>query len=154
MNPSITAFMNGAARIDDRPVAAPDGTRIDDRMLMRTAEVDFRAAVNPYADAVAILSLEGEPAGGFGVDLEGGLLHPQAAARPRVGAARPQAQGRPLPGPIGNVNRLHMHDLPWTTRPLAIAKFLGTESGDFFESGYNPVGSTPRSSCPRSSRAR
>jgi hypothetical protein len=33
-----------------------------------------------------------------------------------------------------------MHDLPWTTRPLPIVEFLGTENGAFFESGYNPVG--------------
>src|SRR6185295_13868820 len=42
--------------------------------------------------------------------------------------------------PLGAVNRLHMHDLPWTTRPLPIARFLGTENGEFFESGFNPVG--------------
>jgi hypothetical protein len=42
--------------------------------------------------------------------------------------------------PIGNVNRLHMHDLPWTTRPLPISRFLGSENGEFFESGFNPVG--------------
>jgi hypothetical protein len=42
--------------------------------------------------------------------------------------------------PLGAGNRIHMHDLPWTTRPLPIAKLLGTENGEFFESGFNPVG--------------
>ena len=42
--------------------------------------------------------------------------------------------------PFGISNRLHLHDLPWTTRPLVVAKFLGTENGDFFECGFNPVG--------------
>jgi hypothetical protein len=140
LNPQITAFLNGALRVDDRPVLTPRGDAIDDRPFLRTAEFDFRAAVDPYADAVAIVSLEDEAGTGFDVDLEEGYV---------VIKRLPVLESAPLGlklklgrfrAPIGNVNRIHMHDLPWTTRPLPVSRFLGTENGEFFESGFNPVG--------------
>lgn len=140
LNPQITAFLNGAARVDDRPVLTPGGVAIDDRPFLRTAEFDLRAAVDPYADAVAIVALEDEAGEGFGADLEEGYVIikrlPILESAPlglklKIGRYR---------APLGNVNRLHMHDLPWTTRPLPVARFLGTENGEFFESGFNPVG--------------
>ncbi|MBK9034680.1 MAG: hypothetical protein IPL61_26015 [Myxococcales bacterium] len=140
LNPQITAFLNGAARFDDRPVYTPNGDRVDDRLFMRTLEVELRAAVDPFADAVAILSLENELADGFGVDLEAGYVVikrlPVLESAPlglklKVGRYR---------APFGLVNRIHMHDLPWTTRPLPISRFLGNEHGELFEGGWNPVG--------------
>ena len=140
MNPQITAFINGAMRVDSKQVLTPTGVAIDDRPFLRTAEFDFRAAVDPYADAVAILALEDEAGTGFGADLEEGYV---------VVKRLPILESAPLGlklklgrfrAPIGAINQMHMHDMPWTTRPLAIARFLGTENGEFFESGYNPVG--------------
>ena len=140
LNPQITAFLNGAMRVDDKQVVTPGGIAIDDRPFLRTAEIDFRAAVDPYADAVAILALEDEAGQGFGADVEEGYV---------IVKRLPILESAPLGlklklgrfrAPIGNVNRLHMHDLPWTTRPLPIARMLGTENGEFFESGFNPVG--------------
>jgi hypothetical protein len=140
LNPQITAFLNGAMRVDDRQVLTPGGVAIDDRPFLRTAEFDFRAAVDPYADAVAIASLEDEAGQGFSADVEEGYV---------IIKRLPFLESAPLGlklklgryrAPIGNVNRLHMHDLPWTTRPLPIARFLGTDNGEFFESGFNPVG--------------
>jgi hypothetical protein len=127
-------------RVDDKPVLTPHGVAIDDRPFLRTAEFDFRAAVDPYADAVAILSAEDQAGAGFSADVEEGYV---------VIKRLPILESAPLGlklkigryrAPIGQVNRLHMHDLPWTTRPLPISRFLGTENGEFFESGYNPVG--------------
>ncbi|HTE50353.1 MAG TPA: hypothetical protein VK698_05745 [Kofleriaceae bacterium] len=140
MNPPITAFLNAAGRIDDRPVLSSGGTRIDDRMFLRTGEVDFRAAIDPYADGVLILAFEDLAGEGFEADIEEGYFVlkqlPILDAAPlglklKIGRYR---------APIGNSNRLHMHDLPWTTRPLPITELLGTEQGDFFESGFNPEG--------------
>lgn len=140
LNPQITAFINGAMRVDDKQVLTPGGVAIDDRPFLRTAEFDFRAAVDPYADAVAILSLEDEAGAGFGADLEEGYV---------VIKRLPVLESAPLGlklklgrfrAPIGANNQTHMHDMPWTTRPLAVARFLGTENGEFFESGVNPVG--------------
>ncbi len=140
MNPAITAFLNGAGRVDDRTVLAAEGAAIDDRMFLRTAEFDFRAAIDPYADGVAILAIEDRAGEGFEADLEEGYM---------VLKRLPILESAPLGlklklgryrAPIGMSNRMHMHDLPWTTRPLVIAKLLGTEQGDFFESGFNPEG--------------
>lgn len=140
LNPQITAFLNGAARADDRTVLTPEGVAIDGRPFLRTAEFDFRAAVDPYADAVAIVSLEDEAGTGFGVDLEEGYviikrlpIFEKAPLGLKLKLGRYRA-------PIGNMNRMHMHDMPWTTRPLPIARLLGTENGEFFESGYAAVG--------------
>ena len=140
MNPSITAFLNGAARADSKAVFTPDGTRIDDRPFMRTMEVDFRAAVDPYADAVGILALDNNAGKGFEADLEEGFV---------ILKRLPILESAPLGlklklgryrAPIGNLNRVHMHDMPWTTWPQPIATLLGTENGPFFESGYVATG--------------
>lgn len=52
----------------------PSGVAIDDRPFLRTAEFDFRAAVDPYADAAAIATLEDEAGQGFGADVEEGYV--------------------------------------------------------------------------------
>jgi hypothetical protein len=140
MNPAITAFLNGAARADSKAVFTPDGTRIDDRPYVRTMEVDFRAAVDPYADAVGILALDNNAGKGFEADLEEGFV---------ILKRLPILESAPLGlklklgryrAPIGNMNRVHMHDTPWTTWPSPITGLLGTENGSFFESGYVATG--------------
>lgn len=140
-NPRTTAFINFAARTDSKTVLDATGEHvISDRPFLRTVEMDLRAAVDPYAEAVAIISLENEAGKDYGVDAEEayGLIKrlPILESAPlglklKIGKFR---------APLGTDNRLHMHDLPWTTRPLVVTRFLGTEHGSFFESGFNPVG--------------
>jgi hypothetical protein len=140
-NPRTTAFLNLAARADNRRVFDSEGeAEIDDRPFLRTVELDLRAPVDPYAEAIAILAIEDEAGKGFEIDPEEvyGLIKrlPILETAPlglklKVGKYR---------APLGVNNRLHLHDVPWTTRPLIVSKFLGTEHGDFFESGFNPVG--------------
>ncbi len=140
LNPQITAFLNGAARFDDQPVYTPGGERIDDRLFMRTLELDFRAAVDPFADAVATLALENELGEGWGADLEEGYV---VVKRLPIVEAAPLGLKLKLGryrAPFGLANRIHMHDLPWSTRPLPISRFLGNEHGELFEGGWNPVG--------------
>lgn len=140
-NPRITAFLNVAGRLDDRAVLdSEEETRIDDRAYVRTIEMDFRAPVDPYAEAVVILALEDEAGQAFAIEPEEayGVLRklPILESAPwgmklKIGKFRP---------PVGSNNKLHMHDLPWTTRPLLVSRYFGSEHGNFFESGYNPVG--------------
>ena len=140
-NPRTTAFINFAARGDNKTAYNEDGTvEINNRPFLRSVELDFRATVDPFAEGIAILSVEDEAGQGFSIAPEEvyGLIKqlPILESAPlgmklKVGKFR---------APFGISNRLHLHDLPWTTRPLAIAKFLGTEHGDFFECGFNPVG--------------
>ncbi len=145
LNPAITVFLNGAARVDSQTVMAGAGAeaaKIDDRMFLRSAEVDFRAAVDPYVDAVLIVALEQEPNQEFGVEVEEGYgvikRLPVLESAPwglRIKAGRYRA-------PLGFSNLLHMHDLPWSTRPQAVVEYLGSESGSsFFEAGYAALGS-------------
>jgi len=140
-NPRTTVFINFAARGDDKAVFDESGiAKIDNRPFLRTVELDFRAPVDPYAEAVVILALEDEAGTGFAIDPEEayGLIKrlPILETAPmgmklKIGKFR---------APFGVNNKLHMHDLPWTTRPLVISRYLGTEHGEFFESGFNPTG--------------
>lgn len=140
-NPRTTAFINVAARGDSKKAFNEDGSiEISNRPFLRSVELDFRAPVDPYAEGIMILALEDEAGEGFAIDPEEvyGLIKqlPLLESAPwgmklKVGKFR---------APFGINNRLHLHDMPWTTRPLAISKFLGTEHGDFFESGFNPIG--------------
>ncbi len=141
LNPRTTAFINFAARADSKTVRDATGEKeISNRPFLRTTELDLRNAVDPYAEAVVIMSVENEAGKDFSVDAEEayGLIKrlPILESAPlgmklKIGKFR---------APFGVGNRIHMHDLPWTTRPLVIAQYLGTEHGDFFESGYNPTG--------------
>jgi len=141
LNPRMTAFINFAARHDDKTVYDATGnTIISNKPFLRTVEMELGSAVDPYAEAVTIISLEDEAGQGYSIDAEEayGLIKrlPILETAPlglRLKLGRYRA-------PIGIDNETHLHDLPWTTRPLVIAKFLGTEHGEFFESGYNPVG--------------
>ena len=126
------------AHADNKAVFTPDGTRIDDRPFMRTMEVDFRAAVDPYADAVAILALEDNGRQGLRGRPRGGLRDPEAPADPRVGAARPQAQARPLSrADRQHESRAHARHCRGRRGRSRSRRLLGTENGRFFESGYD-----------------
>ncbi|HUL45099.1 MAG TPA: hypothetical protein VLY03_12175 [Bacteroidota bacterium] len=141
LNPRMTAFINFAARADSKSVMDASGnSEISDRPFLRTVEMELLNAVDPYAEARAIISLENQAGGSFDVDAEEayGLIKKipiledaPLGMKVKLGKFR---------APFGVNNKIHMHDLPWTTRPLAIAKYLGTEHGEFFESGYNPTG--------------
>ena len=141
-NPGMTAFINFAARGDSRKVydLADPANEISNRPFLRTVEMELLGAVDPYATAVAVISIENQAGKEFAIDAEEayGLLKriPILEAAPlgmkvKIGKYR---------APFGVSNKIHMHDLPWTTRPLAVARYLGTEHGDFFESGFNPTG--------------
>jgi len=140
-NPRTTAFLNFAARADDEVVRdSKSETEIQNRPFLRTVELDLRAPVDPFAEAVTIIAIEDEAGKGFELDAEEayGLIKrlPVLESAPlgmkvKIGKFR---------APLGVNNKLHMHDLPWTTRPLIVSKYLGTEHGEFFESGFNPIG--------------
>ncbi|GJQ20925.1 MAG: hypothetical protein HBSIN02_12800 [Bacteroidia bacterium] len=140
-NPRTTAFINMAARVDSRSVLDEEGaTEISNRPFLRGLELDFRAAVDPYAEAVAIVALENEAGEGYAIEPEEvyGLIKRIPILESAPGGVKMKL-GR-FRAPFGVNNKLHLHDMPWVTRPLIVSKYLGTEHGDFFESGYNPVG--------------
>lgn len=141
LNPTITVFGNLGVRIDSKTVRNEEGDQVDDHFFLRAVEVDFRAAVDPYADAVVILAVEQEGDGEFAVEAEEAyavlkrlpiLEDAPLGMRVKAGRFRP---------PFGVVNQLHLHDLPWVTRPEAVVEYLGSESGNsFFEGGWADEG--------------
>ena len=70
LNPAISVIGNFVGRVDDSLVLNEEGQEIDDKMNLREAEIDFRAAVDPYADGVLIASIESEFPGEFDTGVE------------------------------------------------------------------------------------
>ncbi len=141
-NPQITVFGNFLARADDQHVfldGDPTADRIDDTMSLREAEIDFRAAIDPWADGVLILSSEAEVPGEFDTGVEEGyfvlkklplLDSAPGGLKLKIGRFRPA---------FGTFNKIHLHDLPSTHYPNSFATFLGEDgyiqdgiSGQFF----------------------
>jgi len=135
LNPAIAAALNFVFPGSDQKIYAPDGQRIDNRPNLREAEIDARAAVDPYADAVLITAFDSQAPGEFDVSVEEGYgtvkRLPFLDVMPlglqlKLGRFRPE---------FGKINLLHTHDLPQTTRPLVIQEFLGDEG--FSEDGVS-----------------
>lgn len=130
-NPTITVFSDLLWRLDNKDVVEieDDGTviRKDDKFLLRETEVDFRAAIDPYADGVFILALEQEVPGEFEVDVEEGYVRIKSLPfgpweEPPLGTKI--KVGRFLTS-MGRQNRLHTHDLAQPQRGLTVENFLG-----------------------------
>ena len=140
--PQITMFANAMGRADNKTVISPEGDPIDDRFVLRAGEFELRAAIDPFADGFLAIPLEAEsPEGPLQADVEEGFVLlkrlPLIAESPwglklKIGKYRPE---------IGKNNLIHFHDLMWTTRPLPVATFLGTEGlGESAEAGFQAVG--------------
>jgi len=123
LNPQVTVFSNHLYRLDDRPVVK-GGARVDERYRLRANELDFRAAVGPYAEGVAILAVPETPAG-FDAKFEelyAEVNHYPFWARPPAGLTVKLGRFR---SEMGTINRLHTHDLPFLTRPQVFDQFIG-----------------------------
>lgn len=129
-NPAITVFGNFLGRLDDGAVRLdddPSEPRIDDRFSLREVEVDFRAAIDPWADGLLILSLEAETPGDYEASVEEGYFTlkklPFTDSAPlglKLKAGRFRAD-------FGRFNTIHLHDLPQPSYPRALGTFLGPE---------------------------
>jgi hypothetical protein len=141
-NPRITVFGNFLARSDDQHVFVDDDPaleRLDDRMNLREVELDFRAAIDPWADGVLIGTFGQEVPGEFETEVEEGyfllkklpvLDSAPGGLKLKVGRFRPD---------FGRFNKIHLHDLPQIDYPRSLQTFLGEEgyiqngaSGQFF----------------------
>jgi hypothetical protein len=97
-----------------------------DRMSLRETELDFRLPIAPFAQGVAIITLEDAGAGEFETHIEegyadiavGGLLDNDWDATAKVGRFRPA---------FGRNNQLHLHDQLLVTLPDAVRNLLGGE---------------------------
>jgi len=132
LNPTLTVVGDFLWRVDDKEVYVDDdpaNDRIDDTLNFREMELDLRASVDPYVDAVAILAVESEVPGEYSVDVEEFYAvikslplpfweTPPLGTRIKLGRFRTE---------WGLNNKSHLHDLPQSDRPLAIDEFLSPE---------------------------
>jgi hypothetical protein len=127
LNPAISVVGNLVGRTDSQKIFNDAGERIDNKILLREAEIDMRVPVDPYADGVLITSLESETPGQFSVGVEEGYVNIKKLPfvdHPPLGLKIKAGRFRPL---FGTMNILHTHDLPQTFRPLPVQEFLGSE---------------------------
>lgn len=126
-NPRITVFGNFLARLDDRRVENDEGDAIDDRFHLREVELDFRAAIDPWAEGVLIVAVESEAPGEFETGVEEGYVifkrlpfidEAPWGLRIQAGRFRPE---------FGRLNQVHTHDFAQSTRPRSLMGFLGEE---------------------------
>src|SRR3990172_7588432 len=74
LNPAISVIGNFVGRADNQEIVNEDGDPIQDRLNLRETEIDLRAAVDPFADAVLIASMESETPGEYEVSVEEGFV--------------------------------------------------------------------------------
>jgi hypothetical protein len=135
LNPAITVFGNFVGRGDNMRVYNEDGDRISNKFNLREVEVDFRAAIDPYADGVFIASLESETPGQFSASVEEAYAVIKKFPfldEPPLGLKLKAGRFRPL---FGRFNIVHTHDLPTTFRSLPTAEFMGEEG--FIQNGMS-----------------
>lgn len=129
LNPRLTVVGNFLWRLDDRHVLTEEGDAIDDTANVREVEIDLRASIDPYADGVAILAVESEVPGEAAIGVEEFYLgvkslplsfweEPPLGTKLKLGRFRTE---------IGRNNRLHLHDLPQSDRPVVMEEFFGEE---------------------------
>src|SRR5262249_50741319 len=73
-NPQLTVFGNSFGRWDDQTVLNAAGDAVSDRFWLREAELDFRAAIDPWADGVLIVSLSADTPGHYTAEVEEGYF--------------------------------------------------------------------------------
>ena len=148
-NPSLTAFgdLHTTAGFHDGEVMTGSGP------WLRSLELDVRSAVDPFADAVAVIAIEQGPpidlgpsddheghdhedegeqdahAGHDEVEVHAEEVYVDFVALPKGLSARVGA----FLQPFGVTNRSHPHDWPWPDTPLAIAEAFG-------DHGFRDVG--------------
>ncbi|MEZ4237964.1 MAG: hypothetical protein R3F59_17835 [Myxococcota bacterium] len=140
-NPALTAFGDVFGTLGVRDGAVLPGSTF----WMRSLELDLRADVDPFAQAVAVFAVEQEPPA---LEPEPGAGDADTDEHSAFSAAPEElyVDFVSLPGglsvraggfrqPFGITNRAHPHDYPWTDLPLPLEAVLGEE-------GLNDVGAT------------
>jgi hypothetical protein len=132
LNPRMTVSGDFLWRTDDKRVYVdnnPANPRIDDTINMREVEMDLRASVDPFVEAVGVISVGSQVPGQFDIEVEEFYAiikslplpfweTPPLGTKIKVGRFRTQ---------FGLNNISHTHDLPQSDRPLVIEEFLGPD---------------------------
>ncbi len=130
-NPQITVFGNFLGRADNQQVFVDDdpiAERIDNRMNLREVEVDLRAPIDPWADAVIIASFESPSPNEFETSIEEGYFTLKKLPIFDTAPAGLKLQVGRFHQEFGRFNKIHLHDLPQPSYPRALTNFLGQDS--------------------------
>jgi len=118
LNPRIMVCGDFIGRFDD-PDTFEHGVEVGDRFALRGAGIDLRAAVDPYAKAVAVIGLHEHAPGhqhAHAEEVYVDLLRLPRGLGLRLGKFKSH---------FGLLNTLHEHDYPQTTAPRAYRTFFG-----------------------------
>lgn len=119
LNPRILVCGDFIGRLDDPDAFNEGGVEVGDRFSLRTFELNFRADVDPYAKAVAVLGFHEHAPNHYHAHPEEVYLDflrlPHNLGL-RVGKFKSH---------FGLINTLHEHDYPQTTAPRSYHMFLG-----------------------------
>lgn len=122
------------------------GGEFENGLMAREIEFEFRGDVDPYADAMVALAVA--PHGFDHVDVHLEEAYARIKRLPYFGTSPLgliTKVGR-FRTAIGRMSRIHLHNIPQITYPLAMRRFLGDEGyasqGISFNFAFNPTAST------------
>ncbi len=122
-NPQITAFFDLGASLSTN-----DDNEQFNRFNLREIELDFRAAIAPFADGVLIIAFGEEiEDGDEGIEIDTHIAVEEGYVDFHTLPFDLAVKGGKFRNAFGRNNLLHTHGLPQVTRPLAVAAFLGPE---------------------------
>lgn len=124
----LTVFANVLGRRDDKGVFDAQGNEIDDRVSLRSLELELDAPVTGWARGIAVGCWSEVTDGEFESEIDEAYLDAPALPlpwEPLAGHLGLRA-GR-LRSPFGRNNPWHLHDQPQITRPLPIRRVLGED---------------------------
>lgn len=95
-----------------------------DGFRFREIEFDFRAAVDPWADAVVIAAVENHE-GSIEFDIEEAYVGLKKLPILDLAPLGMKFKLGKFRASFGRLNRIHLHDLPQSTSPLSLQGFFG-----------------------------
>lgn len=112
---------------DDKAHDHEHGHEFHNGVMVRSVEFEFRGSVDPFADALVVVGLE--PHGFHHVDVHLEEAFARLKKWPFLGFAPFGAEVKfgKFKTAFGRMNRIHLHNIPQITYPLAVKAFLGEE---------------------------
>lgn len=103
------------------------GSEFDNGVLVREVEFELRGEVDPFADALVVFAIE--PHGYDHIDVHLEEAYARLKKWPGLGFAPLGTiiKVGKFKTALGRINRIHLHNIPHITYPLAMRAFLGEE---------------------------
>lgn len=96
-------------------------------VLVREVEFEFRGDIDPWADALVVLAVHQPKFNEFEIHLEEAYARLKQWPGLNYAPLGIQVRAGRFKTAIGRMNRIHMHNIPQITYPLAMRTFLGDE---------------------------